>query len=183
MVAVICIRNRPDTQVLIDEGVLNDLKNDQHLSEIGFLDNLMKHSNGYPYFQRYRSYKESPKYETIYLHKLIAERYLKKPETTKKMFVRFIDGNLLNVQLNNLEWVTMNTMRRDMKGRSTTGYRGVTADRGKYRAVLYVGDKKYDLGFFDEAVEAAKAYNDKSIELFGVTKGLNKIDDQSDLKT
>ena len=175
MAITVPIPSRPHVEIILDEQVYDDLKKDKHLTQIGFFDKLLQHSNGYAFFQRYRSYKESPKYETIYLHKLIAERYIKKPATSKRLFVRFIDGNVRNVQLSNLEWVTMNTLRREMKGTSSTGFRGVTRDRGRYRVVIYHEDKKYDLGFFDNLMEAAKAYNAKSVEMFGLTKGLNDV--------
>lgn len=177
MVAKLPIKNRENTYVLLDGNVLQDLSEDPELKRKAFIEKLSLHSrSGHIYFQRYLSYKHLPKYETVYLHKLIAERYLEKPITDKKLFVRFIDGDPLNVQLSNLEWVQMNTIRREMKGTSATGFRGVTKDRGRFRAVLYVEDKKYDLGFFSYADEAAEAYNEKSRELFGETGGLNEIE-------
>ena len=173
MTTKIQIKSRANVEVCLDDHILHLLQEDEHLKEIGSLDKLLQHSNGYAYFQRYRGYKAQPKYETIYLHKLIAERYIPKPETDKKLFVRFIDGNVLNATIDNLEWCPMNTIRRSMKGTSSTGYRGVTPDRGRFRAVIYSGKQKYDLGFFDVAELAAKAYDRKSMELFGITEGLN----------
>lgn len=177
MTVKVPLSNKPELSVELDEEIFEELSKDERLTSLKFFDNLRRHSNGYAFFQRYISHKASPKYETIYLHKLIAERYIERPKTDKKLFVRFINGNVRDVRLRNLEWVTMNTLRRNMNYSSgTTGYRGVTIDRGKFRAVIYNGDKKYDLGFFEVAEEAAKAYNEKSIELFGVTNGLNKVD-------
>ena len=94
----------------------------------------------------------------------------------KKLFVRFIDGDVLNVTLDNLEWVTMNTLRRQMKNfKSKSGYRGVTKEKNRFRAVIYHERKAHNLGFYDTAEEAAKAYNKKSRELFGETGSLNEV--------
>ncbi|MCF8275578.1 MAG: hypothetical protein K9J17_02495 [Flavobacteriales bacterium] len=177
MVTKLPVKNKENTYVLLDEDILQDLRDDPELKRKAFIEKLSLHSrSGYVYFQRYLSYKQFPKYETVYLHKLIAERYLEKPIADKKLFVRFIDGDPLNVQLANLEWAQMKTIRREMKGTSSTGFRGVTKDRGRFRAVIYVGDKKHDLGFFSYAEDAAEAYNEKSRELFGETGSLNVID-------
>ncbi|TNF28127.1 MAG: Pathogenesis-related transcriptional factor and ERF protein [Bacteroidetes bacterium] len=170
------LKNREDKYAVLDDKVYEDLQADKYLSSIKFLDNVRAHSNGYGVFQRCITTKKGPVYETIYLHKHIAEKFIKKPKSDKKLFVRFKDGDVLNCQLENLEWVTMNTLRREMTNfKSKTGYRGVTKEKSRYRAVIYHDRKAYNLGFFDTAEEAAKAYNKKSIELFGKTGSLNKV--------
>jgi hypothetical protein len=170
------LKNREDKYAVLDEKVHNDIENNEYLASVKFLENLRAHSNGYGVFQRCITTKKGPVYETIYLHKYIAEKFVDKPKSDKKLFVRFIDGNVLNCQLENLEWVTMNTLRREMKNfKSKTGYRGVTKEKNRYRAVIYHERKAHNLGFFDTAEEAAKAYNKKSIELFGKTGSLNKV--------
>jgi hypothetical protein len=59
--------------------------------------------------------------------------------------------------------------------KSRSGYRGVTKEKNKFRAVIYHDRKAFNLGFYDSAEEAAAAYNKKSIELFGKTGSLNVI--------
>jgi hypothetical protein len=68
------------------------------------------------------------------------------------------------------------------KNKSITGYRGVTKTKGKFRAILYDGATRYDLGLYMTAEEAATAYNEKSIALFGKTKSLNKIITKTELE-
>jgi hypothetical protein len=46
----------------------------------------------------------------------------------------------------------------------------------RYRATLYNKLERIDLGFFDSAEDAAIAYNEKSQEIFGRTKSLNKVE-------
>lgn len=170
------LKNREDKYVVLDDKVYKDIQANEYLSSIKFLENLRAHSNGYGVFQRCITTKKGPVYETIYLHKYVAEKFIKRPESDRKLFVRFIDGDVLNVTLDNLEWVTMNTLRRQMKNfKSKTGFRGVTKEKNRYRAVIYHERRAYNLGFFDTAEEAAKAYNKKSRELFGETGSLNTI--------
>jgi len=86
------------------------------------------------------------------------------------------NGNKLDCRVDNLEWVTMGMLRRQMKPVNTqTGYRGVTVDKGKFRSIINVDGQRINLGTFETAEEAAEAYNKKSLELFGKTKSLNKL--------
>ena len=127
------LKNREDKYVTLDQKTYDDIQNNEYLSSIKFLENLRAHSNGYGVFQRCITTKKGPVYETIYLHKYLAEKFIEKPKSDRKLFVRFIDGDVLNVKLENLEWVTMNTLRREMKNfKSKTGYRGVTKEKSRF---------------------------------------------------
>ena len=163
-------------KVIMDTKVQEAIDKDKYLSSINILKNLRGHSNGYAVYQRCITTKKGPVYETIYLHKWIADKYNKQPKSDKKLFVRFINGNVLDVRIENLEWVTMGMLRRHMSNfKSRSGYRGVTKEKNKFRAVIYHDRKAFNLGFYDSAEEAAAAYNKKSIELFGKTGSLNVI--------
>ncbi len=131
-----------------------------------------KHSAGYAVYQHWIN----DECQTIYLHKFIAQHCILKPKTNKRLFVRMKNGNKLDCRIENLEWVTMGMLRRHMKPVETkTGYRGVIKDKNSYRSVLNVNGERINLGTFKTAEDAARAYNQKSKELFGVTKSLNKI--------
>lgn len=172
------LRNREGKHVLLDESIYNALKEDSHLTSIKLFDKLRAHSKGYAFMQRYvGSENGRVKMEAIYLHRLIAERFLTRPDAKGKLSVHFKDGNPLNLRLNNLEWLTFSQLRREMKSApKSSGYRGVTKDRGRFRVIIYENGKAQDLGFFEKVEEAALAYNRRSIELYGVTGGLNDID-------
>lgn len=59
---------------------------------------------------------------------------------------------------------------------STTGYRGVqVAKSGNYVAKIFIKPKQVAIGYYDTALEAAEAYNQKALELFGDKAQLNKI--------
>lgn len=165
-----------DKEITLDEQGYNEIMENKYLQSINFHKNLREHSNGYGVFQRSITTKKGVIFETIYLHKHLAENFIPKPESKKKLFVRFINGDVLDSRIENLEWVTMGELRRQMKNfKSKTGFRGVTKEKNRYRAVIYHERKPINLGFYDTAIEAAKAYNKKSIELFGDTASLNQI--------
>ena len=131
------LKNREDKYVVLDQKVFDEIEANEYLTSVKFLANLRAHSNGYGVFQRCITTKKGPVYETIYLHKYVAEKFIKQPKSDRKLFVRFIDGDVLNVTLDNLEWVTMNTLRREMKNfKSKSGYRGVTKEKNRFRAVI-----------------------------------------------
>lgn len=168
-----------DKYVTLSGEVYEFIENNPYYQEIKFLNHLRLHSNGYVFYQKNYPQKDgSYKNVTIYLHKLIAEKYLEKPTAQKRLFVRIMNGNALDCRIDNLEWTTMAELRRNQKNHNNkTGYRGVVQiGKEAYRAVLYSDGERYDLGIFASANEAADAYNKKSIELFGETKSLNKIE-------
>ena len=107
---------------------------------------------------------------------MIAEKFIALPDKVNRYWVRFKDGNPNNCKLDNLEWSSLsNVVRNTSKTDNQFGYRGVVKSGNKYQAIIYVNRKALNLGTFSTPEEAAEAYNKKSIELFGVTRSLNKI--------
>ena len=147
------------------------------LKKKGLTEGWRLHSAGYAVLQ----FTKYGKVQTYYLHKLLANQFITKPETEKKIFVRVINGNKLNCQLQNMEWATMSALRRQQ--RSSLGYRGVSKDGNKYRAVLYDKGERIYIGIFSTPEEAALAYNAESVKRFGVTNSLNKIKGQTNPQT
>ncbi|MGB0839893.1 MAG: hypothetical protein ACPGXL_07120 [Chitinophagales bacterium] len=176
MVYKIKLKNSPK-YALISSEAYEYIANNAYLQQLGFITGLRIHSNGYAFFQKNHPLKSGGyKNETIYLHKYIAERFIDKPESEKRLYVSIKNGNKLDCREENLEWVTRSVAVRNTKKMfNSTGYRGVGKERGKYRAVIYKGKAKHDLGFYETAEEAAQAYNKKSEELFGKTRSLNII--------
>ncbi|PIP55283.1 MAG: Pathogenesis-related transcriptional factor and ERF protein [Bacteroidetes bacterium CG23_combo_of_CG06-09_8_20_14_all_32_9] len=164
-------------KILLDEHVYEKLNQDNRLKTINFFENLREHSSGYVFFQKNWKQKDGLyKNETIYLHKLISEKFIKKPGGKVRWFVRFINSNPNDCRLENLEWSTFsNLVRNTRKIRNSTGYRGVVKQGRKYYSYIYVNRKGISLGSFKTAEEAAAAYNKKSTELFGKTNTLNII--------
>jgi 5-methylcytosine-specific restriction endonuclease McrA len=79
------------------------------------------------------------------------------------------DGNGLNNRKRNLRIVThqQNGCNRGPQANNTSGYKGVSWNKrdGKYEAWIRVNDRKIHLGYFDDILDAAKAYNEAAARL------------------
>ena len=86
-----------DDEVLLDDHVYEYLTADLYLKRIDFINNLRKHSSGCAVFQKtWKKADGGYKTETIYLHKLIAEKFLIETKSGRKKLVGAINGiNLL----------------------------------------------------------------------------------------
>lgn len=73
----------------------------------------------------------------------------------------------------NCHWATWTEQARNKRKqkRNKTGYNGVSyeADRKKYRALIYVDNKRIDLGRYDTPEEAAEARRQGEIKYWGVS--------------
>ena len=169
------LKNSDDT-VLLDDKVYEHLLNDSYLSKIGFLDNLRKHSSGCAVFQKnWKKADGGYKTETIYLHKLIAERYLIHEKSDQKNLVGTVNGNKLDCRLENLKFRSRSVASRKRRSSSKVGYTGVYKENNRYRAVISVNRKSIHIGMFATAEEAALAYNKKSRELYGENGKINVL--------
>jgi hypothetical protein len=91
----------------------------------------------------------------VYLHKLLAQQFLAYPKVSEKLYVNHKDGNRLNNNLDNLEWVT--NRENSCHGRkSKSKYIGVSyeKDRGLYKASILYEGKRLTLGRFDNPISA-----------------------------
>jgi len=171
---------REEKYVLLDHEVYETLNASQLFQEFRVFENLRQHSSGVPVFQKYlETVNNKLKIETIYLAKYIAARYLPRPQSGKRLFLNFINGDKLDLRLRNLRWEEMSKLSR---ARTTsvnkTGFRGVRrTPQNKFVAMISDGARQIYLGTYNTAEEAAIAYNKKSIELFGVTPNLNKVNE------
>jgi len=169
------LKNAVD-EVLLDDKVYEYLTSDPYLVNVDFINNLRKHSSGCAVFQKtWKKASGTYKNETIYLHKLIAERFLPDLKTTDKKLVGAINNNKLDCRIDNLMYRSRATASRMRQTGSKEGYTGVYKENKKYRAVISLNKKTIHIGMYDTAEDAAHAYNKKSVELFGEEGKLNKI--------
>lgn len=171
------LKNAPEAAIL-DVHVYEDLLQDSRLQELDFLNNLRLHSSGCIVFQKTfkcDTAKKGYRTETIYLHKLIAERYLAHKRVGERKLVGSINGSKLDCRLENLEYRSRSVASRKRRSSSKIGYTGVYKENNRYRAVISVNRRSVHIGMFGTAEEAALAYNKKSLELYGKLGKINKI--------
>jgi len=176
MVKKIILKNS-DENVLLDDKVFKALAKEPRLKKMNFIENLRRHSSGCAVFQKVTSNKKNKTYktETIYLHRLVGEKFLGKNKNKLHNLVGAKNGNKLDCRLENLEWRSRATASRTRRTTSKTGYTGVYEESGKFRAVISIDQQTTHIGVYATAEEAAMAYNKRSRELFGDFGKLNLI--------
>jgi len=115
------------------------------------------------------------------VHRLAADAFLEKPEGIDKYCVNHIDRNILNNNVDNLRFATLSQAQAHKITR--TGkcvYRGVEAHIHRWVAIITMNNKKIYLGIYKSAKDAARAYDEKSKELYGEFANLNYISDDDD---
>lgn len=179
MLYKIKLKNADDT-VLLDDHIYEYLTTDPYLKKVDFINNLRRHSSGCAVFQKtWKKAEGGYKTETIYLHKLIAEKFLTDDRENNRNLVGALNGNKLDCRLENLAWRTRAVASRQRKTSSKTGYTGVYKENNRYRAVISIDRKSVHIGMFDTPEEAALAYNKKSKELYGEDGKINIIKKQT----
>ena len=107
--------------------------------------------------------------KTIYMHREIMQ-------APKDMCVDHIEGFTLDNRRASLRTCTHAENMRNRRANFGRGpYKGVTYLRhcNKYRAGIGVNGKPMHIGYYDDPIEAARAYDRKALELFGEFARLN----------
>jgi len=117
-----------------------------------------------------------------YLHWIVIQ-----PSFHKSFQIHFKDGDTLNCQRDNLEYIerssnTQATSKKQKKRKKSSKYLGVSKDCDidrlrikRWSAIIKHKGKVYRLGRFLTEREAAEVYNKKAIELFGQSAKINKL--------
>src|SRR6185436_19656032 len=118
MVIKIKLKNT-DKHVLLDHEVFEALNTLPFFKEHHVLDNLREHSSGVPVFQKFISVTDGKmKVESIYLALFIAKKYVPKEDFEKRMFLKFLNGDKLDLRLKNLKWEDMSLISRKRKNKN-----------------------------------------------------------------
>lgn len=122
----------------------------------------------------YRSTTQNNVHETIYIHRVIAARRGLKIDGLE---IDHIDRNPLNNIFSNIRTATrsQNIMNQGKRKDNISGYKGVTWHKPNQKWMAQIGKdgKRYNLGYFYNPVEAAKAYDRAAKLLFGEFACLN----------
>jgi hypothetical protein len=185
MLYKVSLRNCQAEEVLISEETYKLITESPVFASKKMVENLRKHSNGYAFYQKNHPQKDGTYLnETLYLHKIIADYFLGEPESEEHKYVMFKNGNKLDCRLENICLATRSEITRNTKKHhSKSGFRGVYREGERFRATLYNKSERIDIGFFETAEEAAVAYNQKSTEIFGRTRSLNKIEESPETES
>lgn len=116
--------------------------------------------------RRFRDCEQKP---TLYMHRLIWEHHFGPiPENYE---IDHIDGDRLNNRKANLRLVTshQNKMNSRLRSDNSSGFKGVTwsKDKRRWQAQIMKHGKNHVLGRFKTPEEAAEAYKDAALEMFG----------------
>ena len=165
-----------DDSVLLDTEGYEWLTSDPYLAKVDFINNLRKHSSGCAVFQKtWKNADGTFRTETLYLHKVIAEKFLINTKTKTDNLVGAKNSNKLDCRLENIVYRSRAVASRKRRTSSKTGFTGVYQENHRYRAVISLHGKSMHIGMFDTPEEAALAYNRKSREFYGDTGKLNII--------
>ena len=134
---------------------------------------LMQWNWWYGHGHAARKHCTNGKWRTILMHRVILERM------GFKDFARsdHINRNRLDNRRCNLRPATanQNSYNQGKHKNNTSGYRGVSPERGKWRAGIQVRGKQLNLGRFGDLKEAAKAYDEAAIKYHGEFATLNGV--------
>lgn len=83
------------------------------------------------------------------------------------------DNDTLNNTRPNLRLATHDQNNLNRCGFGLSGFKGVTLDKGKWRARITFGEATRNLGRYSDKEEAARAYDAAAFELFGEFAWLN----------
>ena len=107
--------------------------------------------------------------KTIYMHRVIID-------TPDGMYTDHIKtGDTLNNQKSNLRVCTysQNQANRGLNKNNTSGFKGVSRDGKKWRAVIMVDNKYIRLSCHDTPEQAARVYDEAAKKYFGEFASLN----------
>lgn len=108
------------------------------------------------------------------LHRVIVERMIDRALVTGEV-VDHINGIKTDNRRSNLRIATphQNSLNQLKPKNNTSGFKGVVALRGKWQAQVKFNRQNVYAGVYDTAIEAARAYDAKCLELFGEYSKLN----------
>jgi hypothetical protein len=107
------------------------------------------------------------------LHRFVAQRM----GLSLDGVIDHINGDALDCRRENLQACThqQNIMKQRHQATAKSPYKGVMQFRDKWRSRITINGKTMHLGLFANAVDAARAYNEKAKELFGDFANLNEV--------
>ena len=118
--------------------------------------------------------------KTHYIHHLVAEAFLAKPDSDSGLITVHIDNDLSNNQLTNLRYMTVSQRQMSIQKHKlgSSRFKGVSrvgGNKGKWAAHITVNSSRKHLGTYEHEEEAAVAYDLAAKDLFGEYARLNNV--------
>jgi hypothetical protein len=147
-------------KMLSGQFVIVDAEKIKHLNQW----NWSIGSNGYPK----RQFRLNGKNKTVYLHREVLK---------SSHHIDHVSGDKTDARSCNLRECDpcKNLQNRDKQINNTSGFKGVhfLKRTGRYQAQIRANHKRWHIGYFSTAEEAAHAYDDKAREVHGEFARLN----------
>ena len=110
------------------------------------------------------------------MHRIVAKEFIDNPEN--RSYVDHIDHNKQNNCVNNLRWCSIpeNSMNMSKQQKPCSShFKGVYYYKqyNKWRAQIKTNTGQKHHGYFSDAIDAARVYNDHAERLFGAFAHLN----------
>ena len=111
------------------------------------------------------------------VHKLVAQEFVNNPDN--KTYVDHVEHNRQNNCINNLRWCSKSENGMNMRKRKKTCsscFKGVYWNKkSKWLAQIRINTVMQHIGHFSSEIDAARAYNEKAIELSGACANVNVL--------
>jgi len=134
---------------------------------------------GEAYCYACRKNRRPLKPSAIYLHRAIIERLTGK--IPHKALVDFKNRDVRDNRRDNLRLATVaqdrtNMVKKKWRGKCSSRYKGVVWHKhtAKWRAMITISRKQYQLGGFTSEIAAARAYNAAALKMFGAFARVNQ---------
>ncbi|WP_312601115.1 MULTISPECIES: HNH endonuclease [Pseudomonas] len=126
-----------------------------------------EHGFKLPYARTRIGGRKNPCY--IRMHRLIMD-------APKGIEVDHINGDTLDNRKCNLRFADRKQQSRNtgMRRNNTTGYKGVSKHKARYRAYITVDRRQIHLGLYKCPIEASRAYNEAALKFFGEFARINE---------
>jgi len=164
------VRYSTGVEIQLTQGQVTAL-DDVDADQAAFRWHTWKGKNNKTFYAKRNVPKPDGRQTTLLLHQVIAERMgIEGPPD-------HIDFNGLNNRRSNLRQANASQQgaHRGVRTNNTSGFKGVSWNKGKnkWHAKIMVNGKNWHLGYFDNPIEAAKAYDLAALQYQGEFAVLN----------
>ena len=118
--------------------------------------------------------------KTHYIHHLVAEAFLEKPESDRDLIIAHTDNDTTNNELINLRYLTVSQRQMSMNKHKlgSSRFKGVSrvdGNKDKWAAHITLNMCRTHLGTYEDEEEAALAYDLAARDMFGEYARLNNV--------